>query len=384
MRLSACIASRDNNLNLFRIVAALAVLFGHSFALLAQPEPWGVLTGMTPGSVAVDVFFIVSGMLVTASLMSRQSVIDYVCARVLRIFPALTVMLLLTVFVLGPCFTSLSLYDYFSTAKTWQYLLKCGSLLFGMAYKLPGVFAHNPYPDAVNGSLWTMPNEIKMYLLLLVFWCGLAFSQKKRLQILKYLLPALTLLAGVLVFVRHFYLHDDSQFTRLLFMFFSGASLFVLKEKLVLARLFFYPLLALVLLAAFIDKSVFFTIYTLAIAYLVVCFAYLPAGWIRRYNALGDYSYGVYIYAFPVQQAIAALFPGIAVWSMVLVSAFVTMSLAIFSWHRIEKPALALKSATVMRLQAYLPRLLPRRTPGYSAVVACTHCGAATSCACRS
>ncbi|MFZ6641490.1 acyltransferase family protein [Undibacterium sp. TC4M20W] len=355
MRLSECIVSRDNNLNLLRIVAALAVLAGHSFALLAQPEPWGALAGMTPGSIAVDVFFIVSGMLVTGSLMNKQSVIDYVCARALRIFPALICMLLLTVFVLGPYFTSLPLTEYFSAAGTWQYLFKCASLLSGVSYVLPGVFAQNPYPNAVNGSLWTMPYEVKMYLLLLVFWCGLVLLKKKRLQILKYLIIAITLLAALLVFARHFYLQDDSQFTRLLFMFFSGASLFMLKEKLLLTRRFFYPLLLLVLVAAFISKPVFFSLYHLSIAYLVVCIAYLPAGWLRRYNSVGDYSYGVYIYAFPVQQAVAALFPSIAVWGMVIASGFVTILLAVFSWHKIEKPAMALKSVAVSRLRNFLP-----------------------------
>lgn len=355
MRLSACIGSRDNNLNLLRIIAALAVLVGHSFALLAQAEPWGALTGMTPGSIAVDIFFIISGMLVTGSLINKQSVIDYVCARVLRIYPALICMLLLTVLVLGPCFSSLPLREYFSEAGTWEYLYKCARLLPGVAYTLPGVFASNPYPHAVNGSLWTMPYEIRMYLLLLVFWCGLVLIRKKRAQILKYLIPAISLLAGTLVFVRHFHLHDDSQFTRLLFMFFSGASLFVLKEKLLLTRRFFYPLLLVVLLTAFMQQQVFFSLYHLCIAYLVACVAYLPAGWIRRYNSVGDYSYGVYIYAFPVQQAIAALFPGIAVWGMVLASGFVTILLAVFSWHLIEKPAMALKFAVVTRMLKYRP-----------------------------
>lgn len=367
MRLSECIGGRDNNLNLLRIVAALAVLVGHSFALLSQPEPWGALTGMTPGSIAVDVFFIVSGMLVTASLLNKQSMIDYICARVLRIFPALICMLLLTVFLLGPYFSSLSLTGYLSAAETWKYLLKCARLLPDVAYILPGVFAHNPYPYAVNGSLWSMPYEIKMYLLLLALWCCLALLKKRRIQILTYLIPAVTLLAAMLMFMRHFYLYQDSefllhfypfydsQFARLLFMFFSGASLIVLKEKLVLTRRFFYSLLLLVLATAFISKPVFFSVYNLTIAYLVACIAYLPEGGVRRYNRVGDYSYGVYIYAFPVQQAIAALFPGIAVWSMMMVSAFATLLLAVCSWHMVEKPALTWKSVVIKYLRNYFP-----------------------------
>ncbi len=355
MRLSDCVGSRDNNLNLLRIVAALAVLIGHSFALLAQAEPWGALTGMTPGSIAVDVFFIVSGMLVTGSLVNKRSAIDYICSRALRIFPALLCMLLLTVFVLGPYFSSLPLTSYLLAPETRWYLLKCATLFSGVVYVLPGVFAQNPYPYAVNGSLWTMPYEIMMYFLLLVFWSASILLGKTRKQVLEYVVLTITFLAALLVFGGHFYLHYDNNFVRLLLMFFSGASLFLYRKKIVLSRQFFYPLLLSVLVVAFTSKPVFFALYNLAIAYLVVCFAYLPVGPVRRYNSLGDYSYGVYIYAFPVQQAIVALFPGIAIWNMALASGLVTILLAVLSWHLVEKPSLAWKHVAVARLRKYLP-----------------------------
>ena len=134
MTLSHLSQGRDNNFNLIRIVAALVVLVTHSFALVGES------IGMTIGLIAVDVFFIVSGFLVTASLLTRQSTIEFLWARALRIFPALLVMLLLTVFVLGPFFTSLPLSSYFSDRTTYDYLLKCSTLFTGVVYKLPGVF----------------------------------------------------------------------------------------------------------------------------------------------------------------------------------------------------------------------------------------------------
>ncbi len=101
MRLSNFTDGRDNNFSLIRIIAAFAVLITHSFALAigtGEAEPFQKFLGMTMGTIAVDIFFITSGFLVTSSLLTRQSVIEFVWARVLRIYPALLVMLCLTVF----------------------------------------------------------------------------------------------------------------------------------------------------------------------------------------------------------------------------------------------------------------------------------------------
>jgi len=97
------------------------------------------------------------------------------------------------------------------------------------------------------------------------------------------------------------------------------------------------------LLASALDRRAFFVVYSLAAPYLLFYFAYVPGGFIRHYNRVGDYSYGVYIYAFPVQQTIAALIPGVSVLSMFLLSASVTLTLAMLSWHLLERYALGLK-----------------------------------------
>lgn len=170
MKLSNFTEGKDNNFNLIRIVAALAVLVTHSFALAigtGDAEPFRNTLGMTMGAIAVDVFFITSGFLVTGSLFTRQSAIEFIWARSLRIFPALLVMLVLTVFVLGVYFTSLPVDSYLRNSMTHRYFLSCATLVAGITYNLPGVFEGNPYKSAVNGSLWTMPYEIKMYLILL-------------------------------------------------------------------------------------------------------------------------------------------------------------------------------------------------------------------------
>lgn len=343
MKLSNFTQGKNNNFNLIRIIAALAVLVGHSFALLNQAEPLAASLGMSLGSIAVDLFFIASGFLVAGSLLSRQNLAEYVWARVLRIYPALLLMLLLTVFGLGALLTSLPLASYYFDPQLYSYLMKCLTLVTGAAYYLPGVFENNPYPRAVNGSLWTMVYEVKMYIFLgLFFWLS-RVAKKQREMLLCALILTSAAVSAVLVFIHHFYLLDESQAVRLFFMFFSGAAYWLLKERIRLSGLIF-SLLGIALLASgALSQQLFFAVYQLGIGYILFYLAYVPAGWIRKYNAAGDYSYGVYIYAFPVQQSVLAWYPGMSAWALMGWSALITLALAIASWHLIEQRALALK-----------------------------------------
>ena len=150
---------RSNNFDLIRLIAAAMVVFAHSFILLEgkhDHEPIFAMTGGVTGAgqVGVDIFFVISGFLITKSFQNSISVSDYALKRLLRIFPALVVLLLITVFVFGPLVTSQSMLEYFSTPSTYSYLTNVR--LLRLQYELPGVFTDNPYPRAVNGSLWTL------------------------------------------------------------------------------------------------------------------------------------------------------------------------------------------------------------------------------------
>jgi peptidoglycan/LPS O-acetylase OafA/YrhL len=362
MRLSDFTQGRDNNFNLIRIIAALAVLVSHSFALAigtGDAEPLRKVIGMTPGTIAVDVFFITSGFLVTGSLLVRKSAIEFAWARALRVFPALLVMLALTVFCLGVFFTTVPFQSYLTDPKTQVYMLKNASLFMGAAYNLPGVFEHNPYKNAVNGSLWTMPTELRMYAILASIWVLFRAVHTLRLMAFKVAIVSCAVVAGILHVAGHFYFPMTghfADFTHLFFMFFCGAAFYVLKGHISVSQPIFW--LAIVALALSVtDKSVFFVVYNLTIAYVLFFLAYIPSGVIRAFNRVGDYSYGVYIYAFPVQQSIAATVPGISVLSMLLISAAVTLVFAVLSWHLLEQHALGLKTHCV----AYTRRLFGGR-----------------------
>lgn len=356
MKLSHYAQGRDNNFNLIRIVAAMAVLITHSFALAigsGRAEPFRDSLGMTMGDIAVDVFFITSGFLVTASILTRKSALEFLWARVLRIYPALLVMLFITVFISGVAFTSVSITTYWSSSQTYLYLARCATLLAGVAFNLPGVFEGNPYPNAVNGSLWTMPHEVRMYGILVLVWLGLRSKPEWRLPVFRNTLVAFALAAALYVLAEHLYSHPSSNFPKLFCMFFSGAAFYVLRDHIALNP-WVFGMFVIGLISTTGSKHAFFIVYIFAIAYVLFYLAYIPSGPIRKYNKLGDYSYGIYIYAFPVQQSVAALMPGVTVLQMVVISAAITMALAVLSWHFLEKPVLRHKAYLLGRTRRLL------------------------------
>ncbi|HEY9105669.1 MAG TPA: acyltransferase [Roseateles sp.] len=361
MVLSDYIRGRDNNFNLIRFIAALAVLVSHGFALTTGDEgaePLRRQLNMPLGSMAVDVFFLTSGFLVSASLIARQNAVEFICARALRIYPALWVMLAFLTFALGAMLTELPLGAYLSSPQTWSYVAHAGTLVAGIEHWLPQVFTSNPIGPSVNGSLWTLPYEVGMYGLLLGAW--LLFSPLPRLQLtlLKRTIVALAVGAGAFIVVgyfRHglpdsFELHRTYRFPSLLFMFFCGGSFYVLRDKIRMSGAACLALGAL-LLASTVNKHVFYVAYIVATPYLLFYLAYVPAGLVRRFNDVGDYSYGIYIYAFPVQQTIVHLDPQLSVAASTAACVVVTLMLSMLSWHCIEKTALKFKTALSRRLQ---------------------------------
>lgn len=341
--LADLVGGRDNNFNLIRFLAASAVLYSHSYALsagtsMAEPlRPW---LGITPGYIAVDVFFLTSGFLVTSSLLGGRDLLRFAVARALRIYPALLVAVVLTVMIVGFAFTSLPPRAFFSDPNTWRHVARNATLVFGVEHNLPGAFEATPWRSAVNTSLWTLPYEIGMYAFLATIWIGLSAGRSDPAPRVGKAVATVCIAAlGAHVLLQGTF---SSSALRLTAMFFAGAGFFVFRTRLPISG----SLLALCvfsLAVASLNKSVFAVIYPLAIPYVVFYMAYVPGGVLRKFNELGDYSYGIYIYAWPVQQMTAASIPGIKQPEMLYISFTVTLLLAMLSWHLIEKRALALK-----------------------------------------
>lgn len=330
---------RDNNFSLIRLIAALMLLLGHAF-YLTDPLKRGNVTafGIDYGYIALSVFFAISGFLLTASYSRKPSCLVYAESRFLRIFPGLVVCNLFTVLVIGLAFTRLPFYEYLADHQTWDYLgINSTLILHGteLQVDLPGVFASNPRPG-VNGPLWTLAYEVWMYILLA--FIGRAGMLKRQRVLRGILLEAL-----ILVLIYHF-IGFETGATRLGFYFFAGVFVYLIREWLPMNG---WLALALGLAAiASVGTMLYALIMPIAVVYCTFWLALVPKGWVRLYNRLGDYSYGTYLYGWPVQQSIMALVPAIQPWMLFGWSLPLTLLIASVSWHLVENPLLGCKGST--------------------------------------
>lgn len=339
--LSDQLNGRNNNLNLIRVSAALLVLVSHSFAIVSGDtkfEPLRRTYGLTLGSVSVDVFFIVSGLLVTQSLLKRSSAVAFAWARTLRIWPGLLISLFLVAYVIGMIVTDLPAQQYLLSTEPLRFILQ-GVKLASSLPELPGVFTTNPFGNSVNISLWTLPIEVRMYAYLLVAWIISRASHRLKNQTFLIIIT----LAFMYYSTRHFASQSgtiEASAPRLPFMFFSGALACLFSKYVKISEI--YGILAISILISSIvcAGSFFFIAYSVTLWYIVLWLAYRPRGLLRIYNLVGDYSYGLYIYAWPIQQATISLLPRLSTLEHIAISGAVTLCLAIISWHLIERPAL--------------------------------------------
>lgn len=334
---------KDNNFNLLRLLAAFAVLFSHSFAMLSQPEPFAASVGKNLGAMAVDVFFVTSGFLVCASLMRSRNAWDYLRARAFRIFPALWVMLVFSVFILGAGFSRLDFASYLHETQTWRYFLKNAVLMGGVEFYLPGMFEQNNLTGVVNGSLWSMIYELSMYVLLLLSCSAYFYASKFRSHAVA-LTVALVMFFCAWFVSDRFYLLAHGELLRFVW-FFSIASVFYwIRHRVPMSGTIVAGIGVVSLVALSISRHAFLIVYYLALPYVLFYLAYVPAGKIRAFNRFGDYSYGVYLYAFPLQQALLVCYSGWTVATLAISAGVLTLMCAICSWHWIEQPVLALRS----------------------------------------
>jgi peptidoglycan/LPS O-acetylase OafA/YrhL len=335
---STGIGHRANNFDAVRLLAALSVVFSHSF-LIAEgseaSEPFVWITGnqCILGLVGVFVFFIISGYLVTESYCRHPAPGRFAVRRVLRIYPGLLVNVLVCAFVIGPLISALPVGAYFASAELRQFLVETLTLNPGPLH-LPGVlFVDNPVGGLVNGSLWTLRYEMMMYLMIPL----LAAMGLLRLS-------SAIVLVGVGVASVYFEraltpFGDIGEWAWFVGFFASGMVLHFLRDRLVFD--WRYALLAAAALLLFVWLGRFIMLFPLAGAYLVIWFA-------RRYDRgldyskhCGDLSYGLYIYGWPAGQLVMYLSGGKAAWWQIFVGSLaLALPAAWLSWHGIEKWAM--------------------------------------------
>ncbi|WP_448101885.1 acyltransferase family protein [Luteibacter jiangsuensis] len=286
--------AQRNNFDALRVVGAFMVLISHQFALSGRRES-SVIGEHSLGNLGVLIFFSISGYLVTSSWLNDPSVPRFAARRALRMAPALCVAIPLTLAVIA---------------------------VLGLR-GFPGNPRH-----LTNGSLWTIPYEVYCYALLLV--AGAATQR-----------PAIVLAVGILGYFVLSGLQSGTSFLAYFGLYFAAGSL-----------LRFFPYLRkalptlLFLVLGYALASIGQTRLGLAFVVPSLTVAIGVQSWpgLRDISKIGDLSYGIYIYAWPVQQiGVALMGPQTPYLELLAVTVPVTLALAAASWHLVEKNALRLK-----------------------------------------
>ncbi|GBU18707.1 hypothetical protein AOPFMNJM_3116 [Methylobacterium jeotgali] len=327
-----------------RLVLAVMVVVSHAFSVATGgllDEPLTRATGFTLGEHAVNGFFAVSGFLVTMSL-DRRGARDYVVARTLRILPGLAAATLLVTFGLGTAMTALPAGTYVSEPGTWRFVLNTLTTFKSNA-SLPGVFAQNPYPSPL-GTVWTLKYEVLCYLgVLAAGFLGLL--RRPRAVAGLALVLALALLA--LDATRADLPKGLETALRLPLIFAIGAAFYLNRSQVRLSL----PLAAgLIALCALLHGTPLYrTGLFAAEAYGGVALGFAPALARPLLDPKADLSYGVYLYGWPIQQSLHALYPGTSGAALLAPSLVLALMVAALSWYAVERPALRLKARTLGR-----------------------------------
>ncbi|MGL3150790.1 acyltransferase family protein [Microbacterium sp. A82] len=338
-------SARPSNLfDALRLAAASMVIVGHAWPLSGLS---GVPTfaGIRIHHLGVYIFFAISGYLLATSWERDPRAIQFLIRRCLRIFPALIVVVVLTVFLIGPVASTLPAADYWASSDTWRYLL---TMLLFAQYELPGVFTTNPEP-VVNGSLWSLGVEFCCYLVLLVT-ALLGHRAGRAIR------GALILTIGSAVLTG--WLFGPMRTTAMALVFFLLGSLASRGGK--LAHWPIWPALIGLVAIGPTQGSAATLLAWPVVTYAVVAIGSRPsrsAGVVRR---PGDPSYGMYLWGFPVQQLLIVLFGPVPLLVNIALSLSVSMALGYASWLLIEKRAIALGSRVTSSRKRSLP-MPPRR-----------------------
>lgn len=325
---------KSNNLNLIKFFAALAVIISHSYPLSKGTDCVDNLLKISKGSLglgglAVAVFFISSGYLVSKSIEKKNDTIQYLKARSVRIFPPLIFTIFLTILVCGLFFTKLSKVDYFFNFNTIKYGL---NMILIPVHNLPGVFESNIYGSVVNGALWTLPIEFLCYIILLIIY-KLNMLNKKTYKIIT---PIIFIGYLSLNYIDLTVFQIAKLYLQPMFIFYAGSLFYVFRNEIRINTTTFvinFILFLVFVLTGFgnLATILFFPYIILYVSfYLTQCHTCIAK--------VGNISYGMYLTGFPIQQMLVSSFGGeMSVVLNMLMSILISIIVGYMVYFLVEK-----------------------------------------------
>lgn len=354
-RLGELSTSRRNNFDFIRFVFSCCVIFTHTYIITKSDlvEPFYALTQrqIALATLAVNGFFVISGFLICASWMQSRSTRDFFWKRVIRIYPALVLATLFCILIAGPLGAQ-NIREYFSLRTTHTFFLR--QILFHKDPLLYGTFKSSGTPDNVMGSVVTLRFEVAAYIALASM--GIVGLLKKRVVVL-------VMLAFFLIaynwtnfpkwnWQMPFFGAPGDYFPRLPTYFLAGMSFYLFRDKIPHARLFASACAVSLVGSCLIGRGMHFLL-PICGSYLLFYFTYSRTFQIHNFAKNGDFSYGIFLYGYPVAQILWHYFPNVQNPLLQFVMATIASCvLAAFSWHAVEKRALKLKPRDNVALRA--------------------------------
>lgn len=344
-KFSNTVKVRDGHDNFFtplRLIFALLVMVGHAFSINAgngDSEPH-VFLHYTFSYMAVNMFFIASGLLVTKSMLYRGDIPSFLAARSLRIFPALIAHVIFVVLVVGAVTTTLPLLDYLTHKDVLMQPIWVLSF-FQTDMVLPGVFEMNGEQFG-SAPLWTLRFEVLCYVATLLAF-SLGFLRRKWMVLAQFILPSIVWIIGQNFDIFENLPGSAENAVRFGIAYGLGATIYAYRERLNFHWIAIPGFAALAWILS--ETSVAEVLMNLMLAAFVIWAAYVKApkfAWMQRVT---DLSYGIYIYHWVVMQLVFSLMPNSNVLSLFMISLPVVVGLAWLSWTYVEAPMLRHKKS---------------------------------------
>ncbi len=338
MQVSYILNKDNNNLNLIRLILASMVIVGHSPILNGGSNYWAdPITYLFPfaasGPWAVNLFFFISGLVVTNSLINNRKPLQFIVARLFRIMPAFAFVVIVSAFIVGPIVSSFTFKQYFDSSTTYTYITE--NLLFQVYYNLPGVFATNFYKNAVNGSLWTLAYEMSCYVILL----GVFLIIRNKGKLFYNIILGLVILEGFSPYKFIFnWLGTNPEINLLPAAFALGSLLAVNADDIKIDK---YSVLGVMLIYFFFRTSGYANFFFNVASSITILFVAANKQF-NIYRPKYDVSFGVYLWGFVVQQMLYHYTGKIYVGWHCAISLVVSFALAYLTHFLIEKPGINL------------------------------------------